>query len=325
MTADASAERADSRFYAVLVTYRRADLLPAAIEAVMGQERPPLRLVVVDNAPDAANEWCVSAWGASVEYLPAPANLGPAGGNALGLERILALADDGDWVATVDDDDPPPRRDTFARLLSFAEQEGAADPTIGGVGLRGARLNRRRGMLERITAPAGRSALADTVPGGWCPIFKVGAVRAAGSFRTELFYGFEELDFGLRLRTAGYTIHVVGGTGKVGSNSSGVREPRPSMRLPDANWRRYYSLRNLIDVLRYHGLYRAAVRVSFFALAKPLVNLPLTPRLAMRHLALNCRAMWDGWRGRLGMVIEPDGSPRVGLDRTRSRWGEAPM
>jgi hypothetical protein len=98
---------------------------------------------------------------------------------------------------------------------------------------------------------------------------------------------------------------------------------RPGLRLPELRWRRFYTLRNTIYVLREHGHRAAALRVSLArGLGKPLANLVLNPRAAGRHLALNWRACRDDWSGRMGRVVEPDarskGPVRQGVRQTWS-------
>jgi hypothetical protein len=69
-------------------------------------------------------------------------------------------------------------------------------------------------------------------------------------------------------------------------------------------------LRNSIYMLRRFDHTNTAFRVALVNLVKPLVNLPLDPRLAVRHLATNLRACRDGWTGRMGRQVEPDADAR---------------
>src|SRR4249920_2655609 len=93
------------RFFGVLVTYRRPDQLAATLDRIAAQSRQLDRLLVVDNGSDSATRSAVESH--SSEYIDAGDNLGPAGGYALGMNRLLDEADDGDWIFLFDDDDPP--------------------------------------------------------------------------------------------------------------------------------------------------------------------------------------------------------------------------
>jgi hypothetical protein len=137
-------------------------------------------------------------------------------------------------------------------------------------------------------------------------------VREVGPYLAPLFFA-SDIEYGLRLRRSGYSIYVSGplllqrraDTGRLGL------VVRPRVRVTSLDWRRYYSLRNTIFVLRSYGHPWAALRVTFGrGIAKPLANMVIRPRAASAHLALNVRACWHGWTGRLGRVVEPDGRSR---------------
>src|SRR6187397_671905 len=78
------------------------------------------RILVVDNADDESTRAAVergAARGLPVDYQAAGTNLGPAGGIALGWERLAPRTGDDDWVVLLDDDDPPPKDSILADLL----------------------------------------------------------------------------------------------------------------------------------------------------------------------------------------------------------------
>jgi GT2 family glycosyltransferase len=315
-TSGGGAQQRSSRLYGVLVTFRRPAELRDTLHRLADQARRLDHLVVVDNAPVPENEAVLDGYratGGEADYLPAPENLGPAGGIALGMEHVLRLAGDADWVVTLDDDDPPADPGQLARLETFAHRMAETDPRVGAVGLVGARLDPRRGRLRRLADHELRSAVTvDYVGGDHFPFVKVGAIREVGPFRKELFFGFDDLDFCIRLKRAGYRIYVDGDAGAVRRASlhrMGI-EKRPDVRLGEPSWRRYYSLRNMIVILRSHGRWPAAMRLTMVAgIGKPLANLVRTPRQAVRHLRLNLRACRDGWTGRLGRRVEPERPP----------------
>lgn len=290
------------------------------------QVRQPDHLVVVDNSPSADNDSLVRVYaelGHTVDYLPAPENLGPAGGIALGMEQVLTLAQDDEWVILIDDDNPPPTDLLFDDLLRFAQQMLLADASTGAVGVGGSLFDLRRARLVRLgDHELDGPVVLDHIPGNLFPVYLVGAIRRVGTFRRELFFGFEELEFGLRLRRAGYTIYAPGPiVRQLRSLHAGTRNlPRrgPTVGLPEPDWRRYYSLRNLIYILRLHGRGPAALRVSLVrGVGKPLVSLPFRPRRALAHLASNLRAVRHGWTGRMGRTIFPN--PSVSRVRRRRR------
>ncbi len=295
--------------YGVLVTFRRPAELEQSLRSFREQTRPLDHLIVVDNGGGA--EPVVRAYAPEAEYVSPSENLGPAGAIALGMQRVLERAADQDWMFTFDDDDWTSDRELFARLLGFASEMTARDPKTGCIGASGTRFDRSTGRIVRVPDEELRAAVpVDGIAGNQFPLYSVAALRAVGTFRSELFYGFEELEFGLRLRDAGYRIYVDGDLWLRGRERLGRLglTPRPARSLrAEPSWERYYSIRNLVYILRGSGHRRAALRVAALTgVAKPLANLPRAPKLALRHLRVGLRAARDGWTGRLGRTIEPE-------------------
>jgi len=277
--------------------------------AIDSQTLPLRRLVVVDNAPDAANADVVAAAATPTWYVPAPENLGPAGGLALGMGLLLDELDDDDWILTLDDDDPPGDAALLAELFAFAQERREHDRNTGGVGLSGTRFDDRRGRIVRVPDDELHGPVpVDSIAGNQYPIYRCAAVRQVGPLRPELFFGFEELEFGLRLGRAGWSLYGHGPRWHAGRRAGGRlgHTATPSRALDEPTWRRYYSLRNLIYILRARGRSGAALRVTAVTgFAKPAMNLARTPGLAWRHLRVNARASRDGWTGRMGRTVEP--------------------
>ncbi len=299
----------EPRILGVLVTYRRRDQLAATLRAIAGQTRPLDRLLVVDNAPEPGTDQIVQAAFPGAEYLPAPENLGPAGGIALGMQRLLGQAAERDWIMTLDDDDPPRDPTVFATLASLACRQIGSDPSTAAVGLSGVRFDDRRGRIVRVPDAELHGAVSvDSIAGNQFPCYSVRAIRAVGTMRADLFFGFEELELGLRLRDHGYTLYAPGALWYSWRATKGFlgRTRDPSWVLGPWNWRRYYSLRNLVRILRDRGATAAALRVTIVTgLAKPVANLVREPVLALRHLGMNARACRDAWTGRMGRTVEP--------------------
>lgn len=282
--------------------------------SLAAQDRKLDRLVVVDNDPTPQNEEIVRRGypdADAVEYLPATQNLGPAGGIALGMDRVLKFANDRDWIVLADDDDPPFSTALLGDLERFGESMLAADPLTVAVGCVGARFESGRLIaMSRISdGRAGDAVAVDVIGGNQFPLYLTSAVRAVGPFSRKLFFGFDDLEYGLRLRKAGFSLYANAAlwreTKKV-VGQSGV-DIRPSLGLSELSWRRYYELRNLIHILRSFGRTGTAMRVSLVrGLGKPLANLVVSPRASMNHLRMNLKACWDAWTGRMGRTIEPD-------------------
>jgi glycosyltransferase involved in cell wall biosynthesis len=303
----------DARLFGVLVTYRQPAALPVTLRRIAEQSQPLAGLVVVDNDPSPATRAVVEAHAAGLgwlEYVASPENLGPAGGLAVGMERVLDHARPQDWIVLLDDGDPPQWSTMLGELLAFGQAMRATDRRTAGVGLIGARFDWASGRLVR---PADREldgpVAIDYIGGGQLPLYLTEAVRRVGPFSAPLFFGCDDLEYGLRLRQAGYSLYAPGALWlqlrrKWGHTGLVVR---PGVALGEPTWRRYYSLRNMIHILRTFGGTTAAIRVTALqGLLKPLANMATSPGRAWRHLRLNLRACRDGWTGRLGRTLDPE-------------------
>lgn len=302
----------DARLHGILVTFRRPEALETMLERLAAQDRPIDHLVIVDNEPDERNHSLVASYmdrGFSATYVASPDNGGPAGGIRMGMERVLAFAGPEDWVLLLDDDDPPWEPTWVGELWAFARSLLEVDPAVGGVGTGGARFDRKRGRLHRVADRELEGAVpVDVIGGNQFPLYRLEAVREVGPFRSELFFGFDDLEFGLRLGAAGRAMYMLARIkldkrrrlGRLGLAR------RPSRTVGPVQWRSYYSLRNLIWICRSQGWWGAALRVTFEqGLMKPMVNMVREPLQSWRALRLHARACADAWRGRLGRTLDP--------------------
>ena len=303
-----------ARLFGVLVTYRRPTELTETLRRISAQDRELEALVVVDNAPHPQVEAVVRDFadgGRTVHYLPTDENVGPAGGIAVGMARVLELARDDDWIVLLDDDDPPLSSTWFRELSDFARATVEDDPRTAAVGFGGARFDWSSARLVRPPFEHYVSPMAvDYFASGHLPMYRVGAIRDVGTFERLLFFGLDDLEFGLRLRHAGYALYGLRPPRDV------IRAERPKLkakrrigrrfRLADPEWRGYYSLRNLIYIVRSSGRPALAMRITLVrGVLKPIANGFLTPRQAWRQLRLNQRACRDAWRRRMGRTLEP--------------------
>jgi glycosyltransferase involved in cell wall biosynthesis len=303
----AGAALASPRLFGVLVTYNRPVALAEMLSSLRRQTRPLDHLTVVDNSPTGrTRDWTGTE---TVDYLPQPENVGPAGAIAVGCSHALETAHDGDWLLILDDGDPPATDTVIQQLFEFAQQQLERDPRTAAVGLGGSRFDRRRGRVVRpsnheLTGPVA----VDWMPGGLFPLYRAGVVRRVGATRPELFFGMDDLDWGLRLRAAGWSLYSHGPL-RLESRKRFDRlnlAAKPALGMT-TSWRDYYSLRNTIDILRSQGLPRAALKVTLLAgFAKPGANLVIRGPRASVGARLRWRACSDGWLGRLGRRLEPD-------------------
>lgn len=298
------------RLMGVIVTYRRPIALAGMIDRLLEDPTLLSHLVVVDHAESAGTRAAVQRYresGRRVDHVVTNDNLGPAGGFAIGMNFLLDLATDCDWIMTLSDDGPP-HRPIFADLLVSAERCREMDPMMGGLGLVGARLSRRRGRLVRLPSTELHDLMpVDYLGGGQFPLYSAGALRAVGVHRPELFFGFEELDQGLRLVEAGRQLYIDGSLLADVRRHFAVPEIRRTTSLGSAGtWRAYYSARNFVVIMREHAPRLSCLVAALrFGLVGPVAAV-VSRRRTVAEARLAAVGAWDGWHGRLGKTVDPD-------------------
>jgi GT2 family glycosyltransferase len=267
-------------------------------------------LTVVDNAPSDASRAAAHSRAdvLPTTYIAMNENTGPAGGLAAGMTRVLETAADNDWVITLDDDRLTGSIETPGELRDFGvwlTQKGAP---VGAVGQVGSRFDRGHGRLNRLHDDelAGPVSV-DYVAGGQLLMLRVAAMRSTGVFDPELFFGFDDLDYCLRLARNGYGIYVYGPAaiearrrfGRLGEVGSAPR------RL--SVWRRYYAVRNHIVIMRRHVSTPRAIGVTLVLVAgRPVADLARGSGFETIAVArAGTQGAVDAWRGRLGRTVDP--------------------
>lgn len=290
----------------MVVTFARPAILETMLIALSEQTRRIDHLLVVDNGSDPEVATLAGAHGAT--YLDSGGNIGPAGGIALGMRWVLEQATDEDWILLVDDDDPPLDEDLVETVWAFGNDLSAGDPRVGGVAMGGSVFRRHLGIFRRLEDHELTGTVdLDVLFGGSLPMYRVPAVRAVGTFDPDLFWGFEEGEYGLRMRSHGYRLCAPGPewlrarhtTGNAGIRSRSVRTP-----LTKASWRRYYSIRNSTVVARRYGGLVAPVVTAVGGATKGALALARAHR-PVREVALAPRGAFDGLTNRLGRRVDP--------------------
>jgi GT2 family glycosyltransferase len=291
----------------IIVTYRRRDWLPRSIGAVLDQTVPPAVLVVVDNDSDAGVRSYVEALQPPetvLHYVSTGSNLGPAGGLQRGLEALAQIVRDDliEHVLFLDDDDPLPTPGTVAGLLQLRAELG--EVRVGGVGVVGACWDDRHARLRRLSDSELSGAVSvDYLGGGHAPLYSRAALEEIGGVDGSLFFGYEELDLGLRLKRAGYALYAHGAMWRQERVLRGRLNlgPRSKRTEPETSWRSYYGARNLVLILRAQRSSRQAVQVT----VRQILG-GLRPGSCLRR---RLHGLFDGWLGRRGVRVLPDHLP----------------
>lgn len=304
--------RGQYQLVGVLPTYRRQEQLRATLDCLSRQSRCIDRLCIVDNENSALTRQQVEAFAdaekrVAVEYLATAENRGSAGGWAYGMSHVLPNMKALDWLLTLDDDDPPRTLQDVERMAAFAEGQRAADPTVGAVGVVGARINWWTGKIGRVADEALHGAVpVDYVGSGHMAMYSVAAMQQVGVFLPELFFGFTEVEYCIRLKRAGFSIYANGDMWRE------ERAERGRLNLaPERRWnaravpRLYYSTRNYVYIMRRYGRPDLALKhAAIQTLLRPALMVCRSPADAVRVMRLAARGTYDAIRNRMGRAMD---------------------
>ena len=296
------------RVAAIFATMNRAETAKACVLALARQTSPPEWVMVADNC---STDDTVRAL-VSLEDLPftlvvhrMPENRGNAGGVEAAMERAFGAGADAVWIL---DDDSWPREAALAAMM-----DGEWDP----------RVVRHALQIDPSTGKFTWPLQIDDGQGGWrlawseqelpdgpkvrSRISWTGALlprevrESVGPVTGDLFIRGEDEEYPWRIEQAGFSQEAIRG--------AVMDHPGPQnvvhwqflgksffFERGLADWKLYYKVRNMVWLKRKQaGNLRAISMASAYAFAATLIDGP-------RRIPLLCRAIRDGWRGRLGKM-----------------------
>lgn len=262
------------RFAVFVMTYNRPEILGKTIISLLGQTYQPEKVLVIDNDKNQSAKQVVDKLiSFPVSYIATGENVGPAGAAKIGLE---ILSREGfHWIGWMDDDDPPVFSDSFERLLTLGERF----PNCGCVGAVGHYFNSKRGLIKRVSDKELEEEgplYVDNIAGNMCKIINARVILEKDILPNEkLFFGFEELDFDLRVKNAGFQLMAdkeIYKRNRVHSNRIGYQLIRGKKKEVSRLWREYYSTRNLLYILKQHKSFIALSKTMFRSILKSIVG-----------------------------------------------------
>ncbi len=291
----------------VVVTYNRADLLAKVLDGLAAQTHEPDAVIVVDNASEDHTRAVLDAHvGLKLQRIHLDENTGGAGGFRAGTQAAYEQGFDRIWLI---DDDVVPAPDCLGLLMAEDEacvmsvredvhgrlvEKAATDFDLR----RPWSVRPKRRMVEtdygdRHAMPP-RVELHNIAFEG--PLFRREVVETIGLPDASFFIFYDDVDFALRARRAGYRIWAV-------RDAVLVRLLDFSQQHDLSGWKGYYMYRNLFAVhLRYGA--NALVRAKPYAITATVVA--LSPVRGGRAEARNViRAMRDA----RGMRSIPGSAP----------------
>ncbi len=258
----------------VVVTYNRADLLGRVLDGLAAQTHAPDAVIVVDNASEDHTRAVLDAHvGLKLQRIHLGENTGGAGGFRAGVEAAYDQGFDRIWVI---DDDVVPAPDCLALLMAEDEacvlsvredvhgrlvEKAATDFDLTHAWA----IRPKRRMVE--TDYGDRHAMPRRVELHNVPfegfLFRREVVDAIGLPDASFFIFYDDVDFALRARRAGYRIWAV-------RDAVLVRQLDFSQQHDLAGWKGYYMYRNLFAVHFRYGE-NPLVRAKPYAIAAAVV------------------------------------------------------
>ena len=148
-----------------------------------------------------------------------------------------------------------------------------------------------------------RMLAVDWIGGNQFPIYRASALAEVGAPDATLFWGYEELDLGLRLRRAGYSLYR--------DRDYEVRTPFDHPKKvesgPAVPWRRYYTTRNLVAIMIRESTRLRATAIGLRCVAGALVG---AKGRRLRTALSAARGLTDGLRGSSGWSARAGGPDR---------------
>jgi len=263
----------------VVVTFNRADLLARMLDGLVAQTLEPDTVIVVDNASGDHTQQVLARQSAGndlpLRVIRSEENVGGAGGFRIGLETAYAGGWDRIWLM---DDDVVPAPDCLEVLMAVDEAclMCVREDLDGHLVEKSATVFDLRNPL----AVKPKTASVETTYGtraAMPPLVEIQVVAFEGFLvRREVvgtiglpdptfFIFYDDADFALRARAAGYRIWAV-------RDAVLVRQLPFSQELALGSWKGYYMYRNLLVVHFRHGQ-NAFVRAKPYAIAAGVVAL----------------------------------------------------
>jgi GT2 family glycosyltransferase/glycosyltransferase involved in cell wall biosynthesis len=252
-----------NRMAAVVLNFRTPDQTLLAVKSLLASRRRLDDIIVVDNDGGEAIDRAAAAgalqnvW-PEISFVRTGSNLGFPGGMNVGIREALARGAARVLLVNSDVIVPPDTILLLERCLDSMSRHGIVGPTvlarsnpaeIASLGMSySSRTGRMRHRANGRRIDPGQPPSARRVDGvsGCLMMVRREVFESIGLLEEEYFFSFEDLDFCLRARRAGFET-VVAGRAVVyheGGQSLGARSPR----------RFYFAARNHLLLARRNGL-----------------------------------------------------------------------
>lgn len=287
------------RVLAVILNWRQPALTLACVQALQLMDYPALDVLVLDNGSGDDSVAVLQAARLDFRLLALAENIGFAAGNNVGLRRAMEAGYD---YALLMNNDAFAAPDMLRHLLAEAAGDIAllspkiyfhSDPTriwFADGRRQSHTLDLRHTGLGQPDGPAWSFSRDVDYLLGTCLLVNLDAAQQTGLLDERFFFYFEDLDWSLRFRNAGYRLRLVAPAHlyhRVAISTGGE---------DDTPLRRYYLARSSVIFWRRHARQGSPLLIVAFRLAsavKMVVRLWLKGKNEVARAYL--RGLRDGW------------------------------
>ena len=288
------------RILAITLNWQQPGTTLACVYALQGMHYPHLDILVIDNgSEDGSADYLRKKLPPEVQLQLLPENVGFASGNNIGLRQAVEQQYD---LALLVNNDAFAAPDMLVSLLAeFSPDVGLLSPKIY-FAAEQERIWFANGRMHPLTldlqetgrgqldGPEWQSSRDVDYLLGTCILVNLPAMVQVGLLDERFFMYFEDLDWSLRFRQAGYRLRLVAGAHlhhAVAVSSGGLESPA----------RRYHLARSSVIFWRRYAYVGNPFLIFLFRLGS---GLKMVVRLVAKRELTTLRAYWgglhDGWQ-----------------------------
>lgn len=233
-----------NKIVSVVVTYNRKNWLLKNIKALLNQSRKLDEIIIVDNAStDGTYEFVKELVEANecIKYYTLPENTGGSGGFSWGVQKAYELGADYIWGM---DDDAIPMADALECLAEVAYK-----------------MNKPVALWSNCDKSSFEEEIKEVDTWMFVGFFlSREIIKKIGFPRNDYFIYWDDHEYALRIRKAGYRIYKV--RDSVINHQDAVKNYYPEIRFGSihmnmfkmADWRVYYYVRNQILTYKWNDI-----------------------------------------------------------------------
>lgn len=283
----------------VILNWRQPTLTIACVDAVQEMTGPPLDILLIDNGSGDDSAEILAQTLPDIPLLKLPENLGFAGGCNVGLRQAI---NQGYHYALLLNNDALPEVEMLNQLLAaMTEDTGLVGPKVlyhperdyvsfGGGRQHRTLLELRDEKGNQKDQPDWQETEAVDYLWGTCWLVNLAATQKVGLLDERFFMYYEDLDWSIRFRQAGYRLLWVG-------KARLYHHESRSTGGTDSPLRRYYLARSSVLFFRRHGHLGRPFFILLFRLGSAIKMVARLLILGKRESArAYLHGMRDGWK-----------------------------